>query len=173
MRKKTRGFTLAELLIVVAIIAVLVAVSIPIFTSQLKKARLAVDHAAIRNAYALIQAANNTETLEINGTTYTFSQLKERYYNAEDPKNNGGYDNGIFVLSSDCNTLLEAPGAPLTFPEDTFYYKETGCNSGYCDTCATIGKNIAGVHLPYLHYKDYPLYAFYSSANNKIYLGSD
>ncbi|WP_205508076.1 type IV pilin protein [Eubacterium pyruvativorans] len=31
-----KGFTLAELLIVVAIIAVLVAISIPIFTSQLE-----------------------------------------------------------------------------------------------------------------------------------------
>ncbi len=34
-----KGFTLAELLIVVAIIAVLVAISIPIFSSQLRKSR--------------------------------------------------------------------------------------------------------------------------------------
>lgn len=33
------GFTLSELLIVVAIIAVLVAISIPIFSSQLEKSR--------------------------------------------------------------------------------------------------------------------------------------
>ena len=39
---KKHGFTLAELLIVVAIIAVLVAISIPIFTSQLEKSRDAV-----------------------------------------------------------------------------------------------------------------------------------
>ena len=39
MKKKRKGFTLAELLIVVAIIAVLVAIGIPIFTSQLEKSR--------------------------------------------------------------------------------------------------------------------------------------
>lgn len=52
--KKTnkKGFTLAELLVVVAIIAVLVAIAIPIFTSQLEKAREATDVANIRAAYA-------------------------------------------------------------------------------------------------------------------------
>ena len=40
--RSKNGFTLAELLIVVAIIAVLVAVSIPIFNGQLEKARRAV-----------------------------------------------------------------------------------------------------------------------------------
>lgn len=41
MNKKLtkKGFTLAELLIVVAILAILVAVSIPIFTSRLKMQR--------------------------------------------------------------------------------------------------------------------------------------
>lgn len=51
-RKQNKGFTLAELLIVVAIIAVLVAISIPIFTSQLEKSREAVDLANLRPAYA-------------------------------------------------------------------------------------------------------------------------
>lgn len=43
MSEQKRGFTLTELLIVVAVIAVLVAVSIPIFSSQLEKSRRAVD----------------------------------------------------------------------------------------------------------------------------------
>ena len=51
-----RGFTLAELLIVVAIIAVVVAISIPIFTNQLEKAREATDAANIRSAYAEVVA---------------------------------------------------------------------------------------------------------------------
>lgn len=53
-RKQNKGFTLAELLIVVAIIAVLVAISIPIFSSQLRKARLAANKA---NARAALSAA--------------------------------------------------------------------------------------------------------------------
>ncbi|WP_051207339.1 prepilin-type N-terminal cleavage/methylation domain-containing protein [Butyrivibrio sp. AE3006] len=51
------GFTLAELLIVVAIIAVLVAISIPVFTSQLEKSREATDAANLRAAYAEQTAA--------------------------------------------------------------------------------------------------------------------
>lgn len=49
---KKKGFTLAELLVVVAIIAVLVAISIPIFTSQLEKSREATDVANMRAAKA-------------------------------------------------------------------------------------------------------------------------
>jgi type IV pilus assembly protein PilA len=50
--KETKGFTLAELLIVVAIIAVLVAVAIPVFTTQLERSRQATDTANVRSAYA-------------------------------------------------------------------------------------------------------------------------
>lgn len=47
-----KGFTLGELLIVVAIIGVLVSISIPVFMNQLKKARLATNEANARTAYA-------------------------------------------------------------------------------------------------------------------------
>lgn len=52
MKLNRKGFTLMEMLIVVAIIAVLVAIMIPTFTSQLEKAREAADIANIRSAYA-------------------------------------------------------------------------------------------------------------------------
>ncbi len=47
-----KGFTLAELLIVVAIIAVLTAIAIPVFSSQLEKSKEATDQANVRSAYA-------------------------------------------------------------------------------------------------------------------------
>lgn len=51
---KKKGFTLAELLIVVAIIAVLVGIAIPVFTSQLNKSKQAADAANIRSEYARV-----------------------------------------------------------------------------------------------------------------------
>ena len=64
MRKhKDEGFTLAELLIVVAIIAVLVAVSVPIFNTQLEKAREATDVANLRAAYGALKIATFDDSL--------------------------------------------------------------------------------------------------------------
>ena len=67
-----KGFTLAELLIVVAIIAVLVAISIPIFTSQLEKSRDATDEANVRSAIAEVTAAVLSDDKKSSGdVTYT------------------------------------------------------------------------------------------------------
>ncbi|MDD3218407.1 MAG: prepilin-type N-terminal cleavage/methylation domain-containing protein [Lachnospiraceae bacterium] len=73
--KENKGFTLAELLIVVAIIAVLVAVSIPIFTTQLEKSRDAVSIANIRAAYA--EASTSALTESSNGATVTYTAKTE------------------------------------------------------------------------------------------------
>lgn len=62
--KNRKGFTLAELLIVVAIIGVLVAISIPIFSKQLEKARDATSVANLRSAYAEAMTA----AIDYNGT---------------------------------------------------------------------------------------------------------
>ena len=47
-----KGFTLMEMLIVVAIIAILVAIAIPTFNSALNKSKVAADTANIRSGYA-------------------------------------------------------------------------------------------------------------------------
>lgn len=68
--KEKKGFTLAELLVVVAIIAVLVAISIPVFSVQLEKAREATDAANIRAAYAEVVTAALTEDRSMNNIEY-------------------------------------------------------------------------------------------------------
>ena len=73
-RKQNKGFTLAELLIVVAIIAVLVAISIPIFTSQLEKARVATDQANVRSAKAAAAAAYMSDG-ESGSVSYLYTSV--------------------------------------------------------------------------------------------------
>ncbi len=76
MKKNRKGFTLAELLIVVAIIAVLVAIAIPVFTTQLEKSREATDASNIRSAYAEVVASalENPET-EVKATIEKKQQI--------------------------------------------------------------------------------------------------
>lgn len=74
MKKNQKGFTLAELLIVVAIIGVLVAIAIPIFTKHLEKSREAADLANVRSAYAQIMADANLGIMDTKITV----QLKQK-----------------------------------------------------------------------------------------------
>ena len=60
-----KGFTLMEMLIVVAIIAVLVAIAIPVFNGALTKSKEAADVANVRALYAEWQVGILTENKEI------------------------------------------------------------------------------------------------------------
>lgn len=79
-KQKNQGFTLAELLIVVAIIGVLVAISIPIFHAQLRKARLATNQANGRAAFSAAEVAY-LENMEKYGTSAMNSNTHGRAEN--------------------------------------------------------------------------------------------
>ena len=67
MKKKTnkKGFTIMEMLIVVAIIAVLAAILIPTFNGALTKSKEAADVANIRAGYAELQVKMLTDNADI------------------------------------------------------------------------------------------------------------
>ena len=70
MMKNRKGFTLMEMLIVVAIIDILVIIEIPTFNSALAKARAATDVANIRSGYAAALVEAMTNGINDSGDTY-------------------------------------------------------------------------------------------------------
>lgn len=88
MKQNKNGFTLMEMLIVIAIIAVLIAVAIPVFASQLEKAREATDLANVRSAYAQV----STEALlgDPEATVTVDLKQKQADWQSVDPVNIGG-----------------------------------------------------------------------------------
>ncbi len=81
--RNSRGFTLAELLITVAIIGVLVAISIPVFASQTEKSREATDLSNVRAAYAEVMAEAITENMEYQVKTVPLKQKQDDWQSAD------------------------------------------------------------------------------------------
>lgn len=108
-----KGFTLAELLIVVAIIAVLVAISIPIFSAQLEKSREATDAANIRSAYAEVSADMLTNDSSTKSVDVVAKQKKADWQGTDYSKDNkeGNKIGGQYVEASTKGWTVAADSA--------------------------------------------------------------
>ena len=67
---KKKGFTIVELVIVVAVIAILAAVLIPTFSSLVKKANMSADQVAVKNMNTILAI------MEVENDEPTFQQVK-------------------------------------------------------------------------------------------------
>ena len=124
MMKKNnkKGFTLAELLIVVAIIAVLTAIAIPVFTNQLEKSREATDAANSRSAYAEVVAKALETPDSDHSATVTKKQTKDNWESeldiAGDSTNNitgGAGDITVAYTASDGLIKIDGQTAKSSF----------------------------------------------------------
>ncbi len=152
MKRTINGFTLIEMLIVIAILAVLIPITIPVFASQLEKVREAADLANVRSAYAQV----SVEALVENPKTTVTVNLKQKKadWQSMDPVNIGGIvhyknqgdtdnwkgvpmPNGICVVSynKDDGIILTWNGkAGPSVPKYPFNINETNFFSSLYDT---------------------------------------
>lgn len=119
VREERGGFTLAELLIVVAIILVLVAIAIPVFTGALNNANDAVQRADIRSVKAVaatqILLDNDSDTIASEGPwqavanvdgegnvgEVTVTTVETAGTDSTSPLEGGGYTVTVFITASD------------------------------------------------------------------------
>ena len=115
---------------------VLVAVSIPIFTSQLEKARDAVTLANLRSAYAEAQASYLTETasnedVEVKLTNGVITSIDVKNVAAKGTVTGGVSDNTELPFTTTALTEMDSNPKKYTV---TFSYDENGEITGV--TCA-------------------------------------
>ena len=94
-----KGFTLVELVIVIAVIAILAAVLIPVFSSMIENANKSKDMQAARNEFELY-ISENAKTLQGTEDFYILSgshwfEVTDLQFNAEpvdEPASKGAFD---------------------------------------------------------------------------------
>ena len=105
-----KGFTLTELLVVMAIITVLVAISIPVFSSQLEKSKEATDAANIRSKYAEMMA-------EVLSDNYNYNNDSNKYV-VQLVQNKDNWQTNMDLPFDKIN------GSPKKNGKATLYYKD-------------------------------------------------
>ena len=148
LKKRSRlGFTLVELIVVIAILAILAGVAIPVYSNYVKKANEAADYLLLDSARAALATASMEHlvdshdvvvTLKVNETTHVIEGFKNVKMTAEADKNFSivgvkaeveAAESGLTLLSarhSASYALLSDPADPADPADPTAESAELG-----------------------------------------------
>ena len=124
MKMNKKGFTLIEMLVVIAIIAILVAIVIPVVSNATEKAKEAKDAANIRSAVAELTIAQLTgevtgKVTETDGvfSTEVSTTSKDAFDKLDDIDTFGGVDPADFTKNPGSYTLTINEAGEITVAE--------------------------------------------------------
>ncbi len=115
MRFRKQGFTLAELLIVIAVIAVLTAVAIPAFSAMQEKGRESTDAANIRSLYLQVMTAVVSAGGDVNADGADRITLKQK----KDGWQNENIQKSLSELAAVDGAPAQGGGAWVSFDADS------------------------------------------------------
>ena len=109
MKTKKAGFTLMEMLIVVAIIAIVAVIAVPTFSVSLVKAKESADIANIRSAFV------EAQIYKMNEYTVTFSQTSDKELLIDFVSAGGTSENKTVTLNYPDKLVVGEDGISLTY----------------------------------------------------------
>lgn len=136
LRRKSLGFTLIELMIVVAIAAILAAIAVPMYKKQIQKSNRATAKSA------LLDLARREETYYSTNNSYTLQMSSLGYSNAT--------GNQIQVPNSSSPTYIISFTAPASSGTSATTYTASAAPTGTqsSDACGTYSVDYLGNQLP-------------------------
>lgn len=135
LKKDEKGFTLMEMLIVVAIIAVLVAIAIPTFNSSLNRAKAATDAANIRAGYATVMM---TLLQADTGDTKNTIEADKAYYLQKDGTVAATGTTNVYKCQgkNEANGI-DVAGSSITWAKDSYVTYTYDADSGKVTIAST------------------------------------
>lgn len=121
--KNEKGFTIVELVIVIAVIAILAAVLIPTFSSIVKNANISSDTQLVRNMNVILASESVTEVPP--STTELVALLRASGIERIEPKTR---HYTFYWLKSENRIILADPGDLPVYPEEFLYERYDGSN---------------------------------------------
>jgi type IV pilus assembly protein PilE len=131
-RNKVRGFTLVEVIVVVAIVGILSSIALPSYTSYVARARRADAQAQLTQAAQLMQryySANDRYDQDRSGTTNAVSHARWNGLRQSPADGAAVYNLSLASVGTDSFTLKMAPATGTSMAQDkcgTFTLTNTG-----------------------------------------------